>query len=281
MLPPTAMAVRDWKMVEPLLFATMTQWPFDTNAAAVSMQKRRITSSSKEHTLPLTEDDTQGTRQQRVRSRDSGGATFWAIVIVATLIVLALFVSRSFTEYYQYDDELSRPLPLSEFETVNNALDNANIVALYFAASWCPMSKPVTNLLEEYFSSVPNLLYTSTSGKAFQKKELAIVHVSSDTSQSAMNNYLKPGWIAVPFDSEERTELKKHFSVCAKRELETLEMERKFEIPALIILDGESHGIITTNGVHNLENEGANALDHWIGLQSILRGLQSKYSETI
>lgn len=255
----------------------------DDNAAAASMQKRRIISSSKGQTLPLTEDDTKGS-SSRIRKKESGGiiggATFWAVVTFAVLVLLALFVGKSFTEtYHHHDGELGRPLPLSEFETVNTALENANIVALYFAASWCPMSTPITNLLEEHFSSVPNLLYTS--GRLVQKKELAIVHVSSDTSQSAIDEYLKPGWIAVPFDSEERTALKKHFFVCAKRELSELGIDRKFEIPTLIILDGETHEVISTNGVHDLQNEGAKALDHWIELQSIIRGLQSKYSETI
>ena len=251
----------------------------DDSATAVSMQKRRVT-SNKEQVLPLIDGDTKGNSAGgRIRPKDSARVTFWAVVIIVTLIVLALFIGKSSTETFQNDDNLARPLALSEFETVHRALEHSNLVAIYFAASWCPMSTPITNLLEEYFSSVPNLLYTS--GSPLQKKELAIVHVSSDTSQSAMEAYLKPGWIAVPFDSKEKTALKQHFFVCAKRELQQLGIERKLEIPALIILDGESHSVITTNGVQDLENEGAKALDHWIELQSIIRGLQSKYSETI
>jgi len=258
--------------------AAMTMTRDDSSAAI--MQKRRV-ASSKDQTLPLTEEDTQGTRRIRKKGGAgiiSCGATFWAVAIVTTLVTLALYAGRSFTGTYSYEAEVG-PLPLSEFETVNIALENANIVALYFASSWCPMSTPITNLLEEHYSSVPSLLYTS--GHPVQKKEFAIVHVSSDTSQSAMEDYLRPGWIAVPFDSPERAALKKHFSVCAQRELKDLGIERKFGIPNLIILDGETHGIITTNGVHDLEQEGAKALDHWIELQGIIRGLESKYSSTI
>ena len=257
--------------------------PHDDNAAAAAaamIQKRRV-SSNKDNGLPLTEGDLKGARRIRKKGEGIGscGATFWAIAIALALFALAMFVGRSVTGPHSISYEEDRPLPLLQFETVNNALENANIVALYFAASWCPMSTPVTKLLEEYYSSVPNLLYTS--GQALQKNELAIVHVSSDRSQSDMEAYLKPGWIAVPFESPERNALKKHFSVCAKSELQDLDMERKFEIPTLIILDGETHGIITTNGVHDLEAEGAKALDRWIVLQSIIRGLESKYFNTI
>jgi hypothetical protein len=246
----------------------------DSATATVSMQKRRI-ASNKGQVLPLIDGDTKGNSSAgRIRQKDSGGVTCLAVVIIiVTLIVLALFVGKTSTETFQNDGDLARPLALSEFETVNRALKHSNLVAIYFAASWCPMSTPITNLLEDSFSSVPNLLYTS--GNSLLRKELAIVHVSSDTSQSAMEAYLKPGWIAVPFDSNERIALKKHFFVCAQRELQQLGIERKLEIPALIIVDGETHSVITTNGVQDLENEGAKALDHWIDLQSILRGPQS------
>lgn len=252
------------------------------DTASTTMQKRR-TASAKDATLPLTQEDTKGPGRNRTKGRERMvcGPTFWAVAIVLTLVALVLFLGRSVTEpspYMEEEYEEVGVLPLSEFETVNRALDNANIVALYFAASWCPMSTPITTLLEEHFSSLPNLLYTGE--ETVQKKELAIVHVSSDSSESAMQNYLMPGWIAVPFDSDEKNALKKHFSVCAKSELEDLGMERKFEIPTLIILDGETRGVITTNGVHDLEHQGAKALDRWIELQSIIRGLESKYSKT-
>jgi hypothetical protein len=138
------------------------------------------------------------------------------------------------------------------------------------------MSTSTTNLLKKHFASVPDLLYTD---KALpQKHPLAIVHVSSDTSDEAMRKYAKDGnWITVPFESEERTDLKKHFQVCAKREMEELGFERKFEIPTLIILDGKTHGVITTNGVGDLKEHGVQALEHWKELQDIIRGLESKY----
>jgi hypothetical protein len=249
----------------------------DDACAALNMQKRRA-ASNRDGSLPLTSGDTKGTRRIRRKAGGSCRPSFLAASVVFIVVALALFVGKSFSGTYSDEIEVGE-LPLVEFETVNNALDNANLVALYFAASWCPMSTPITEMLEEYYSSVPNLLYSS--GESIQKKELAIVHVSSDISQSAMESYLRPGWIAVPFDSEERTALKKHFSVCAKRELQELGIERKFEIPSLIILDAETHGIITTSGVQDLKEDGAKALDRWIHLQSTIRGLESKYIKTI
>ena len=202
----------------------------------------------------------------------------WSIVImIVVTFALLLFVGRSLLGTRERMLSVQeRALPLSEFETLSNALEHANLVGVYFAASWCPMSTPITNKLEEYFSSVPTLLYTPSEFKT-QKHVFSIVHVSSDTSQSAMDDYLRPGWIGVPFDSPETVALKKHFSVCAKREMAVLGFERKFEIPTLIILDGESHGTITTNGVYDLEVGGSSALDRWIHMQTLIRGMESKY----
>lgn len=234
------------------------------------IQKRRKV-SSKQQVLPMT----RGVASESIRRQGDG---HWSIIVlIVVTFALLLFVGRSLlgtSEIMMSVQE--QALPLSEFETVNNALEHVNLVGIYFAASWCPMSTPITNQLEEYFSSVPNLLYNPGESKT-QKHEFAIVNVSSDTSQSAMEDYLRPGWIGVPFDSTETVALKKHFSVCAKREMAALGFERKFEIPTLIILDGESHGTITTNGVYDLEVGGSSALDRWIYMQTVIRGLESKY----
>ena len=74
-----------------------------------------------------------------------------------------------------------------------------------------------------------------------------------------------------------RTALKKHFAVCAKRELEELDMERKFEIPSLFILDGATQGLITTNGAQDVLNRGAVVLEYWKELQLKIRDMEQRF----
>jgi hypothetical protein len=171
-------------------------------------------------------------------------------------------------------------LPLAKFPTLPYALDNAELVGIYFASSWCPMSTPVTNLLSQSFSPNNQLLQpegTSTTAPV-KRKPLALVYVSSDKTKESMEEYSKDkGWIDVPFDTTERTDLKRHFRTCAKIELAEMGFERKHEIPTLIIIDSQTHGILTTDGVADLKDHGASALDEWIALQQAARGMEDKY----
>ena len=108
--------------------------------------------------------------------------------------------------------------------------------------------------------------------------KFALVYVSSDEDAQSMASYMKPGWLGVPFDSGERTALKKHFSVCAQRELEALELERKYEIPSLFLFDGASRGLISTHGVQDLKNyPSMEVYEMWKGTQQVVRGLSEKY----
>ena len=173
-------------------------------------------------------------------------------------------------------------LPLSKFPSLTNAFAKSEIVLIYFAASWCPMSTPITEALDDAFSGKRNtLLYPDEVGTydaaTEGRKPLSLVYVSSDRSEEEMEDYIRGGWQSIPFDSTERTELKKHFRVCAKRELEELGFERRFEIPTLMILDGHTHGIISTNGVEDIREYSDKALTHWLGMQSLIRGLEDKY----
>ena len=92
-----------------------------------------------------------------------------------------------------------------------------------------------------------------------------------------MKQYARKNWIAVPFQTEERANLKKHFKVCAKREVEVLNMDRMYEIPSIILVSGESHNVITTHGVDDLREKGSEALIHWIKLLHTVKSLEDKY----
>ena len=145
--------------------------------------------------------------------------------------------------------------PLDAFPTLSRQLQTTEIVALYFAASWCPMSTPVTNQLDELFRD------------ELDDSSFAILYVSSDKDAASFESYPKPGWHTVPFESaddDERAGLKRHFRTCAKREMERLGVGRRDgEIPRLIVLDGGRQRVLTGNGVRDVRERGAAALDHW------------------
>lgn len=171
--------------------------------------------------------------------------------------------------------------PLYQFNSLQYPLHHSQLVGLYFAASWCSMSTPVTRMLDEYFGSVlmpPPPPGEKDKAPQQQKPALSIVYISSDKKEEEMKQYVKPNWFVVPFDpATERSDLKRHFSVCARVELAELEMERKFEIPTLIILDGQTQGVLTTSGVQDLYERGAQAIDYWLDLLHKMREMERKY----
>lgn len=259
------------------------------------MQKRR--NKKDPSLLPLTEGDLHGgnkVRSSRSRARRSQGG---ARRVLGYSILLGLIIggfylgaslhsgvgyaskvynSRQAEAEAEYEFEIE--LPYSQFTSLEYPLKHSRLVGLYFAASWCPMSTLPTKELDEYYGSILLPPPSDDSSPPIQRVPLSIVYVSSDASEDELLEYQRKNWISVPFDSDERTGLKKEFSVCAKRELEVLQMERKFEIPTLIILDGETHGILSTNGVEDLKEYGSNALDHWMELYTLVRALEEKYA---
>ena len=156
---------------------------------------------------------------------------------------------------------------LLQFTELSYALQNSDLMALYFAASWCPMSTPVSIDLDKVFGGNNDNILTTDSSRG--RKTLSIVYISSDKTLEEYNTYLDGrNWLAVPFDSPEISQLKRHFSTCAHRELkEELGIDRKHEIPTLIVIDTQSQGIITTNGANDVDQLGEKALNHWIDMQ--------------
>jgi len=176
---------------------------------------------------------------------------------------------------------------LSQYKSLQYALANADIVALYFAASWCSMSTPVTESIEKIFSTKdglekrvlkPNLALGDIGLEEAEHKDLAIVYVSSDRSEKSMLEYSRWNWINIPFSSEEKSDIKRQYRTCAKVEMEDLGIEpRRYHIPTLIIIDSATQGILSTNGVDELDEYGDDVLDHWIQLQQLARSLEDKY----
>ena len=104
---------------------------------------------------------------------------------------------------------------LNALPYLSSILKNTEIVALYFAASWCPMSTPVTQKLVEEFHV--DMLGMSSNGVAAsedssQLAQLEIVYVSSDDNADEAQHYISPEWKwrSVPFEADERTEIKRY-----------------------------------------------------------------------
>jgi len=158
-------------------------------------------------------------------------------------------------------------LPLSQFSELSFALQNSDLLALYFAASWCPMSTPTSRALDDAFGK-NGVLLTPEGGR----KTLSVVYVSSDKTLDEYNGYIHDrNWIAIPFESPQRSQLKRHFSTCAHRELEELGIDRKHEIPTIIVIDSQTQGIITTNGADDVDQMGEGALEHWTDMQTWIK----------
>lgn len=213
--------------------------------------------------LPLVSNDVDESKARRRK-----GFTPWA-QRSAVAVILMLFVA-SFMHFgrdetkqdvRQLRDEPA--LPLSKFSDLSYALKTSDLVALYFAASWCGMSTPISRALDEAFGDSDEVL--TLDG---QRKTLSIVYVSSDRSLEDYRDYISGrNWLAIPYESEERTLLKQHFKTCARPEMGELGIDREHEIPTIIVIDSSNHEVLTTEGVKDMRYLKEEALDHWIQLQ--------------
>ena len=134
---------------------------------------------------------------------------------------------------------------------------NLQVLALYFAASWCPMSRLPSQWLDDLFPQQhPSLQSNAT-----------LVYISSDATLDDFDNYVRPGWLAVPFHkSLERSHLKRYFGTCAKREMKELgltQSTRKHEIPHLVIVSASTGHVLSSDGLAHVREQGASALSYW------------------
>lgn len=189
--------------------------------------------------------------------------------------------------------EGSKRKPLQQYASLHKVLNRIPpppLIGLYFAASWCPASTTASDLMDKELSS---FLLSPATEKRFDtsndeasasdaQRELAIIYVSSDSSEEDMHEYLEEhnnSWWSIPYDASDRNDLKKHFLTCAKPEMEELHLNRKHEIPTLIILDGPSQELLTFEGVKDLEEHGGQeAVDHWKQLAKLSHALEAKFA---
>eukprot|EP00536_Pseudo-nitzschia_multiseries_P001224 jgi/Psemu1/234398/estExt_Genewise1.C_150078 len=126
----------------------------------------------------------------------------------------------------------------------------APIIALYYAASWCPdcvASKP-------YVSEAFKIQQKNGGEKLFD-----LVYVSSDNDSNQMKGEMEDGWDAIDFENEDaRSSLKKCFGVCAFKEMEALGIsreQRKGGIPTLVLIDKQTSGVLSSDGMPDIMGE--------------------------
>ena len=129
---------------------------------------------------------------------------------------------------------------------------HGNVLALYFAADWCPDCRAFQPFLNRFYE---------TAGTS-----LDLVFVGSDASAEDQLVHLKdkqgPWWM-VPFADETRAQLKRRFGVCAEAEVSELSpISRKAGIPTLVVIrrNGE---VVDFHAADKIKRDGVKALAEW------------------
>ncbi|CBJ30089.1 conserved unknown protein [Ectocarpus siliculosus] len=134
---------------------------------------------------------------------------------------------------------------------------NAPLLCLFFSSQWCP----------DCVRFVPSLV---EAFKGFKPGQADIVFISSDRSEELQRRYMEEvlhaDWPAVTFDGEHRADLKRRFGACAGSEVTALGMspsDRKGGIPTLAVFRASDGVLLTMNGVDDVNQAGAGAVDRW------------------
>jgi len=143
----------------------------------------------------------------------------------------------------------------SAFPSLNSSLSSSKVLGLYFSSAWCPDCTPCTPALKQIFES-----------QSAEQPKFSVVYVSSDRSEQQMmdcytNSHGK--WGYVPFESDERNELKRKFGACAGAEVMALNMagQRKYGIPTLVLIDCETEEVLSFDGIQDVMS--GNLLQKW------------------
>lgn len=112
------------------------------------------------------------------------------------------------------------------------ALKDLDAVGLYFSAHWCPPCKGFTPVLAQKYQQLKE------AGKKFE-----VVFLSSDKTEQAYSEYFKEmPWLSLNFsDRGTKENLSKKYGCRG--------------IPYLVILDGKTQEVITTNGRAGVSGE--------------------------
>lgn len=173
--------------------------------------------------------------------------------LIATLMFAVLVAATGCSELSLVQEAHTASAPSGSLatalgETLVNAQNTtigtdeveAERIALYFSAMWCPPCRNFTPLLVDAYNEL------QAEGKPFE-----VIFVSADRSADAMQQYMvdyEMPWLAIPFDADARQSLPQQHRVRG--------------IPSLVILDSEGN-VINRNAVMDVRDHGADAFDRW------------------
>uniref|UniRef100_A0A1E1WVT5 protein-disulfide reductase n=1 Tax=Tityus obscurus TaxID=1221240 RepID=A0A1E1WVT5_TITOB len=122
----------------------------------------------------------------------------------------------------------------------SEALNDAEVIGLYFSAHWCPPCRNFTPILADAYEEMKDLNY-----------KFEVVFVSSDRDEKSLFDYMKEchgDWYALQFGSDKIKELKSKYSITG--------------IPTLIVIKKDGT-LITINGRTDIQSKGAKAYTEW------------------
>lgn len=132
----------------------------------------------------------------------------------------------------------------------SSSLPSPPILALYFASSWCPDCQASAPHVSAAFRS---------QGPDPAQRLFDLVYVSSDATAAELAGNVEGGWQAVPFDDEQvRSDVKRHFGVCARKEMEALGItveQRRGGIPTLILLANSTSTVLSRDAIPDIMGE--------------------------
>ncbi|KAM6214440.1 nucleoredoxin-like protein 2 [Rhynchocyon petersi] len=130
------------------------------------------------------------------------------------------------------------------------ALQN-KVVALYFAAGRCALSRDFTPLLSDF--------YTALVHQAQPPAPFEVVFVSADGSENEMLDFMRElhgTWVALPFHDPLRRELNKMYNITA--------------IPKLVIVK-QNGEVITDKGRKQIQECGLSCFHSWVEVADIFQ----------
>jgi hypothetical protein len=118
------------------------------------------------------------------------------------------------------------------------------ILGVLFAAAWCPDCTDVVPAIGKLLTTIPD------------QSVIEIYYVSSDTNESELHHFVPKSIRVIPFGgngAQQRADLKRHFQVCALKEMHDLGITvRKSGIPTLLLIETATGRILTEQGVEDV-----------------------------
>ncbi len=127
-----------------------------------------------------------------------------------------------------------------------DAIEDKELLAIYFSAEWCPPCRAFTPMLVEATETLKE------AGKSFE-----VIFVSSDRNPRDMFSYMKSynmPWLAVPHGGSVASALSQRYGVRG--------------IPTLIVIDGNGN-TISANARNEIGAKGAVAYEDWMAIRRV------------